>query len=115
MAANTALVPFLQAARVCWGKEFITPRPNGQWLTLRWAMEVIPGEKPWYPNYYPSSYGPDYVTLGPSLSEGGEWSQGFGALANQDQQAAMLWMYQNPSTRESMTLGSILIVRCWPW
>ena len=93
MAANTALVPFLQAARVAWGKDFIAPRPNAQWLTLRWAMEVIPGsEKPWYPNYYPSSYGPEYVSHG-SLSEGGEWSQGFGALANEDQRAAMLWMY----------------------
>ncbi|MGQ9606739.1 MAG: hypothetical protein ACUVTW_11095 [Thermogutta sp.] len=95
MAANTAFVPFLQAARVSWGKDFIAPRPNGQWVTLRWAMEVIPGsEKPWYPNYYPSTYGPDYVARG-SLSDGGEWCQGFGALASEDQRAAMLWMYVN--------------------
>ena len=93
MAANTAFVPFLQAARTAWGKDFISPQPNAQWLTLRWAMEVIPGgEKPWYPNYHPSSYGPDFVARG-NMSDAGEWAQGFGALANDDQQAAMLWMY----------------------
>jgi hypothetical protein len=94
MAANTAFVPFLQAARVSWGKDFITPRPNAQWLTLRWAMEVVPGEKPWYPNFYPSVYGPDYVARG-GMSDAGEWAQGFGALASDDQRAAMLWTYLN--------------------
>jgi hypothetical protein len=94
MAANTAFVPFLQAARVSWGKDFITPRPNAQWLTLRWAMEVLPGEKPWYPNFYPSVYGPDYVARG-GMSDAGEWAQGFGALAGDYQRAAMLWTYLN--------------------
>jgi len=99
MAANTAFVPFLQAAHVAWGKDFISPRPNAQWLTLRWAMEVIPGEKPWYPNYHPSSYGPDYVARG-GMSDAGEWAQGFGALADDDQRAAMLWMYLRAIEKE---------------
>jgi len=100
MAVNTAFVPFLQAARVAWGKDFITPRPHCQWLTLRWAMEVIPGaDKPWYPNFHPSSYGPDYVARG-NLSDGGEWAQGFGALADDDQRAAMLWMYLHAIERD---------------
>lgn len=123
MAANTAFVPFLQAARVSWGKDLITPRPNGQWLTLRWAMEVIPGdEKPWYPNYHPGPYGPDYVAQG-GLSDGGEWSQGFGALANEDQRAAMLWMYlraiepQQPLVRYDAWLyphRAVLALINWP-
>lgn len=95
MFANNAFVPLLQAARVSWGKDFITPRSNGQWITLRWAMEIIPhGSKAWYPNYKVNSYGDLYKLRGP-MSEGGDWSQGFGALANDDQKAAMLWMYEN--------------------
>lgn len=99
MAANTAFVPFLQAARTAWGRDFITPRSNAPWLTLRWAMEVVPGDKPWYPNYHPSSYGPEYVARG-SMSEGGEWAQGFGALVDDRQRAAMLWTYRNAIERQ---------------
>jgi len=96
MAANPAFVPFLQAAHVAWGKDFISPRPNGQWLTLRWVMEIVPDEegRPWYPNYHPSSYGPMFVDRD-GVSDGGEFCQGFGALANDDQRAALLWVYRN--------------------
>jgi hypothetical protein len=55
-------------------------------------MEVVAGEKPWYPNFYASVYGPDYVARG-NMSDAGEWAQGFGALADDDQRAAMLWTY----------------------
>jgi len=89
MASTTAFIPFMQVARTAWGRDFISPRPNAQWLVLRWAMDVIAGEKAWFPNYYPSSYGADFVEHGGN----GYWSQGFGALANDDQRAAMLWTY----------------------
>ncbi|MBM4039694.1 MAG: hypothetical protein FJ290_14390 [Planctomycetes bacterium] len=89
MATATAFIPFLQAARTAWGKDFISPRPNAQWLLLRWPMEVVAGEKPWFPNYHPSSYGADHV----EHSGDAYWSLGFGALANDDQRAAMLWTY----------------------
>jgi hypothetical protein len=58
MAANTSLVTALQTMKVAGGKDFITPRPNGQWLTLRWAFEVLPGKdgRPGYPCRNPSSY-----------------------------------------------------------
>ncbi len=94
MAVNTAFVPFLQAARTAWGKDFVCPRPNAQWLTLRWVMEAVPDAsgKAWYPNYHPSSYGPDHIATG-NMSDGGEFSQGFGALANDDQRAALLWLW----------------------
>jgi hypothetical protein len=29
------------------------------------------------------------------MSAGGEWSQGFGALATEDQRAAMLWVWNH--------------------
>jgi hypothetical protein len=95
MAANSAFVPFLQAARTAWGKDFIAPRPHAQWLTLRWAMEIVPGAdgRPYYPNLYPSSYGPQWVDRD-GLSDGGDFAQGFGALAGDDQRAALLWVYR---------------------
>ena len=94
MSANPAFIPFLQAARVAWGKDFISPRPNGQWLTLRWVMEAVPDAsgKAWYPNYHPSSYGPDFMARD-GMSDGGEFCQGFGALASDDQRAALLWLW----------------------
>ncbi len=101
MSANNAFVPLLQAARVSWGKDFISPRTNGPWITLRWAMEIVPGEgdKAWYPNYKQNPYGDRYKWRG-SMSEAGEWSQGFGALASEDQQAAMLWTYEHAIEKE---------------
>ncbi len=100
MAANNAFVPLLQAARVSWGKDFISPRSNAPWISLRWAMEIIPhAEKAWYPNYKLNAYGSDHKWRG-SMSDGGDWSQGFGALANEAQQAAMLWMYENAIEKE---------------
>ncbi len=96
MAAATAFIPFLQAARTAWGKDFVGPRPNAQWIMLRWPMEIVAGEKPWYPNYYPSSYGADYVERGGE----GYWSLGFGALCNDEHKAAMLWTYLYAFERE---------------
>jgi hypothetical protein len=92
-------VPFLQAARVSWGKDFISPNPAAQWISLRWAMEIIPGsDKAYYPNFYPSSYGNEYLT-GDQFSHEGAFCQGFGALANDDQRAALLWTYLNARER----------------
>lgn len=100
MAVNTGFVPFLQAARVAWGKDFIAPRPNAQWITLRWAMEIIPGAgKPYYPNFHHSSYGEDFLS-NDSFSHAGAFSQGFGALADREQQAALLWTYVNAVEQE---------------
>jgi hypothetical protein len=100
MAANTGFVPLLQAARVSWGKDFISPRPNGPWLSLRWAMEIIPGaDKPYYPNFHHSSYGKDFLA-NDSFSHAGVFSQGFGAVSDQAQQAALLWTYLNAVEQE---------------
>lgn len=96
MAAHSVFVPFLQAARTAWGKDFIAPRSNAPWLTLRWAMEIVPDSagKPYYPNLHPGPYGPEWIERA-GVSDGGHFSQGFGALADDDQRAALLWVYRN--------------------
>jgi len=101
LSANNAFVPLLQAARVSWGKDFISPRSNAPWITLRWAMEIVPGkgDKAWYPNYKKNPYGDRYKWRG-SMSDAGEWSQGFGALTSVEEQAAMLWTYEKAMEKE---------------
>ena len=92
--ANTCLVPFFQAARVAAGKDWITPRPNVPWMTLRWVFDTIPGEAaPGYPHRNPGAYGTE-VFLRDGTSEGGEFCQGFGAIS-EPERAAVLWTYRH--------------------
>lgn len=93
MAANPALVPALQAMKIAGGKDFISPRPNGQWLSLRWAFEIIPDKEghPFYPCRNPSSYGTERVKRD-GTSDGGEFCQGFGAVPA-DALPALAWTY----------------------
>lgn len=96
VAANTALVPFFQAARVAWGKDFITPRPHVKWLPLRYVHEIVPRDgRPFHPLRHEGSYGwQDIFKKDGSggMSGGGWFSQGFGLL-NDDEKAAMRWVW----------------------
>jgi hypothetical protein len=96
MAANSMFVPYLQAQRIANGRDFIS-KPNGRWVSLRWAQGVIPApdqaQKPWYPMRHPSSYGTEDLMSGAGgMSGSGYFSQGFGAVPEGDR-AAMLWVY----------------------
>ncbi len=95
MAANTSLVPAFQAWRNAGGKDFLRPKVNAQWLSLRWAFEIIPNAdgKPYYPCRAPSSYGTEYVKRD-GTSDGGEFGQGFGSVLP-EQVPAMLWTYNH--------------------
>ncbi|MCC5829882.1 MAG: hypothetical protein JJU36_10595 [Phycisphaeraceae bacterium] len=95
MAANTALVVGLQAMKVAGGRDYITPRTNAPWLTLRWAFEAIPrGDAgPHYPCRNPGAYGTEYLDR-VGTSDGGRFSQGFGAIPD-SMKPALLWTYRN--------------------
>lgn len=93
IASDTAFVPALQAWRVAGGKDFISPRSNAQWLTLKWMMLTVPGAdgKPQFPTR--GTYGHN-VWSRVGMSGSGTFSQGFGAVADEFK-PALLWTYNH--------------------
>jgi hypothetical protein len=96
VSSDTGFVPMLQAWRTCMGKDFITPRPNAQWISLRWVMETVPIKG--LPMYLTrqnagASYGTDNFWRG-GWSHGGQFCQGFGTVEPK-YVPAMLWTYQH--------------------
>jgi len=97
VSSDTGLLVWLKAARVACGKDFVSARPNAQYLTLRWAMEIIPQEgRPQYPLRMAAgpSYGTHEFTRWGDWSHGGQFAQGFGAILD-EQRPALLWVYKN--------------------
>ncbi len=99
IAANPTLIPFLSAARVAWGKDFVSPdTPAGsaaRWLTLKWVMGIISDEEgtPWY-THVGGAGGYTADKLGHrGYTDGGELGQGFGALPDDRHRAALLWTW----------------------
>ena len=96
ISSDTAFVTGLQAWRVAGGKDFVTPRPNAQWLTLKWLMGTVPtpvnvGQKPPFPTRggYPHNV---WARLG--MSGSGTFSQGFGAIPD-EYKPGLLWLYNH--------------------
>jgi hypothetical protein len=97
ISANPTLLTFMQAARVCWGREFVNPSEAAQWLTLKWLMCIVPGPKG-EPDYYHVGGSPFYTRNRLDeghFSNGGEFAHGFGALTDEKQKAALLWVYNS--------------------
>ncbi len=98
MASNSVFIQFLQAARVAGGMDFVSPRPNAQWLYLRWIHELSNffDETVHYPCRHPSSYGSQEFLRyhGGSISFGGWFAHGFG-IALPEHRPALLWTYNN--------------------
>jgi hypothetical protein len=97
VSSDTGLMLWLKAARVACGKDFITPRPNAQYIALRWVMEIVPQEgRPQYP--LRMAAGPSYGTLefgrAGDWSHGGQFAQGFG-IVDEPYKPALLWVYRN--------------------
>jgi hypothetical protein len=93
VSGNTGLLMWLQAAKVACGKDFISSAPNGQWVTLRLVMEVLPvkGSPQWMDRK--SSAGASYGTESIWRSRG-QFAQGFGAV-DAKYAPALLWTYRN--------------------
>jgi len=89
ISSDTSFIPALQAWRVAGGKDFINPRPNAPWMTLKWVMMTLPGPKAQFP--LRGTYGHNvYSRVG--LSGSGTFAQGFGAVP-EDMKPALLWLY----------------------
>jgi len=95
VSSDTGFLLMLQAWRTALGKDFIAPRPNAQWISLRWAMETLPiAGRPMYLNRQKAagSYGDDFFWRG-GWSHGGQFAQGFGTVEPRFV-PALLWTYQ---------------------
>jgi hypothetical protein len=93
VSAHTGLLLWLLAARNACGKDFITPAPNAQWITLRMVMEILPvnGLPQWMDRKSSAgaSYGNEMVERYRS-----PFAQGFGAV-DAKYLPALLWTYRN--------------------
>ncbi len=95
VAADTSLIPAFQAMRVAGGKDFITPRPDVPWMTMKWPMltRLAPGFKkgnevfPLHSTTYDHNV---YARHG--FSGSGQFAQGFGTILP-EQKPALLWLY----------------------
>jgi hypothetical protein len=91
VSTNCGSEEFLMALRSAAGRDYITPQPNAQWLTLRWLMELVPSAKgPIFPHR--GVYGGDEFEDARMSSHGGEFAYGF-ATVDAKYRPALLWMY----------------------
>jgi hypothetical protein len=102
MSSHIAFVTGLQAWRTAGGRDYIAPRPNAQWLVLRWFFQTVP--KPGSSNppdwFWPHRGGyPHNIWDRDGVSGGGYFSQGFGILTP-EQKAGVLWFYNHSPLRD---------------
>ncbi len=92
VSANLGILPFMAALRSAAGRDYVTPRPNAQWVTLRWIMEIVPqGGRPQFPHR--GTYGGDEFDMD-GMSHDGEFAYGFGAV-EEKYVPALLWVHEN--------------------
>jgi hypothetical protein len=92
MSSHIVFVSALKAWKVAGGKDFISPRPNGPWMTLKWIFLTVPRDgKMEFPKR--GAY-PHNVWDRGGLSGAGYFAQGFGAVTD-EQKGAMLWFYNH--------------------
>ncbi|MFW5751610.1 MAG: hypothetical protein ACOCZK_08200, partial [Planctomycetota bacterium] len=92
LAANSGLIALFQAMRVADGRDYLRPRPNAAWLTLRWIHLITAGAEGPVFTHHGTYGGDDYDAWG--LSHGGEFAAGFGAI-DPALRPALLWTWQH--------------------
>ncbi len=95
IGSSWTFLPFLQAEKVANGKDWLTPRRNASWLTMKFAAQIMPTAKgPFYPNPSPNGgYGTEEVVQNGG-HHAGYFSEGFGTV-RPDQAPALLWVYNH--------------------
>ena len=90
MASHIIFLSALQAWKTAGGKDFITPRPNAQWMSLRWLLGTVVRDG--RPHFHSRDGYPHNVWQRSGLSGGGYFAIGLG-VATPPQKAAWLWFY----------------------
>jgi hypothetical protein len=96
MASHIVFLSALQAWRTAAGRDFISPRPNAQWMAHKWFFLSIPDgsddPKKWF---WPGRGGyPHNIWDRGGISGGGYFSIAFG-ISSEAQKAALLWFYNH--------------------
>lgn len=92
MSSHIVFLSALQTWKVAAGKDFYTPRPNAQWMALKWFFLTVPknGQMD-----FPKRGAYDHnIWARNDISGGGYFGIGFG-LATPEQKAAILWFYNH--------------------
>jgi len=94
LTTNGGFVMAVQGIRNVLGLDYISPRPNAQWATLRWVMWSVPSSRgPVFVNR--GTYGDDTMYgRAPMYSHSGDFVYGFGAVEDK-YKPAVLWTYLN--------------------
>ncbi|MFP4054354.1 MAG: hypothetical protein ACLFV7_10900 [Phycisphaerae bacterium] len=90
MASHIIYLAALQAWRNVLGKDFITPRPNVQWMHLRWILGTV--VKNGKLHFHSRDGYPHNVWDRDGISGGAYFGTGFG-VATPAQKAGYLWFY----------------------
>ncbi|MCC5830968.1 MAG: hypothetical protein JJU36_16100 [Phycisphaeraceae bacterium] len=91
MASHIIFLSALQAWKTAAGKDFITPRPHAQWMSLRWLLGTIVDESG-RPHFHSRDGYPHNTWQRHSISGGAYFGIGMG-VATPPQRAAWLWFY----------------------
>lgn len=94
MSSHIVFLPALQAWKIAGGKDFISPRPNAQWMALKWIFLTVPdGQSADFRKFFPERGGyPHNIWSREGKSGAGYFGIGFGAVTEQ-QKPALLWFY----------------------
>ena len=93
MSSQIAFVPALEAWRGAGGLDFISPRPNGPWMTLKWIFLTVPNAKGGMDFPKRGAY-PHNVWTRDGISGAGYFGEGFGGVTDA-QRPALLWFYNH--------------------
>lgn len=92
MSSYVVFASALNAWKIAGGKDFISPRPDAPWMTLKWIFLTVPRngqlDCPKRGAY------PHNVWQRDGLSGAGYFAEGFGAVT-EPQKAALLWFYNH--------------------
>jgi len=97
MSSHIVFLSALQAWKVAAGKDFYAPRPNAQWMSLKWFFLTVPknGQMD-----FPKRGAYDHnIWARNDISGGCYFGIGFG-LATPEQKAAILWFYNHSGLKQ---------------
>jgi hypothetical protein len=106
MSSHIVFLSALQAWRTAAGKDFYTPRPNAQWMDLKWFFLTALGGDPMNlrASFPDRGEYPHNIWARTGLSGGCYFGIGLG-VATEEQKAAILWFYNHSGMKEADARG----------